>query len=40
MLSGEAMNINFIVFGLIRLGLEPTFSHTQGNIVESGVKHT
>jgi hypothetical protein len=29
-LSGEATNINFIVFGLTRLGLEPTIYHTRG----------
>jgi hypothetical protein len=27
---GEATNTNFIVFGLIRLGLEPTIYHTRG----------
>ena len=30
MLSGEAANTNFIVFGLARPGLEPTNYHTQG----------
>ena len=30
MLSGEATNTNFIVFGLTRLGLEPTIYRTQG----------
>ena len=29
MLSGEAANINFIVFGLARPGLEPTNYHTR-----------
>jgi hypothetical protein len=29
-LSGEATNINFKVFGLTRPGLEPTIYHTQG----------
>jgi hypothetical protein len=29
MLTGEATNINFIVFGLIRPGLEPTIYSTQ-----------
>jgi hypothetical protein len=29
-LSGEATNTDFIVFGLIRLGLKPTIYHTQG----------
>jgi hypothetical protein len=29
-LSGEAKNTNFIVFGLIRSGLESTNYHTQG----------
>ena len=29
-LSGEASNTNFIVFGLTRLGLEPTIYRTQG----------
>jgi hypothetical protein len=29
-LSGEATNTNFIVFGLTRLGLEPTIYCTQG----------
>jgi len=28
MLSGEATNTNFIVFGLTRPGLEPTIYHT------------
>jgi hypothetical protein len=30
MLSGEATNINFIVFGLTRLGLELTIYRTRG----------
>ena len=30
MLSREATNANFIVFGLTRLGLEPTIYRTQG----------
>ena len=30
MLSGEATNTNFIVFGLSRLGLKPTIYHTRG----------
>jgi hypothetical protein len=30
MLSGEATNTNFIVFGLTRLGPEPTIYRTQG----------
>jgi hypothetical protein len=30
MLSGEATNTNFIVFGLTRPELEPTIYHTQG----------
>ena len=30
MLSGEAINANFIVFGLTRAGLEPTNYRTQG----------
>jgi hypothetical protein len=30
MLSGEATHINFIVFGLTRLGLEPTIYRTRG----------
>ena len=30
MLNGEAINTNFIVFGLTRSGLEPTIYHTQG----------
>ena len=30
MLSGEATNTNFIVFGLIWPGLEPTIYHTRG----------
>jgi hypothetical protein len=30
MLRGEATNISFIVFGLTRLGLEPTIYHTRG----------
>ena len=30
MLSSEATNTNFIVFGLIRPGLEPTFYRTRG----------
>ena len=30
MLSGEATNTNFIVFGLTRLGLEPTIYRTRG----------
>jgi hypothetical protein len=30
LLSGEATNINFIVFGLTRSGLEPTIYHTRG----------
>jgi hypothetical protein len=30
MLGGEATNTNFIVFGLTRLGLEPTIYHTRG----------
>jgi hypothetical protein len=29
-LSGEATNNNFIVFGLTRSGLQPTMYHTQG----------
>jgi hypothetical protein len=29
MLSGEATNTNFIVFGLTRLGLEPTIYRTR-----------
>jgi hypothetical protein len=29
-LSGEATNINFKVFGLTRPGLEPTIYHTRG----------
>ena len=29
-LSGEATNTNFIVFGLTTSGLEPTFYRTQG----------
>ena len=30
MLSGEATNTNFLVFGLTRLGLEPTIYRTRG----------
>jgi hypothetical protein len=30
MLSGEATNTNFIVFGSTRSGLEPTIYHTRG----------
>ena len=30
MLSGEATNTNFIIFGLNRPGLEPTISRTRG----------
>jgi hypothetical protein len=30
MLSGEATNTNFIVFGLTQPGLEPTIYHTRG----------
>ena len=30
MLSGEATNTNFTVFGLTRPGLEPTIYHTRG----------
>ena len=30
MLSGESVYTNFIVFGLIRSGFEPTISHTRG----------
>ena len=30
MLSREATNTNFIVFGLIQPGLEPTIYHTRG----------
>jgi hypothetical protein len=30
MLSGQAVNDNFIVFGLTRAGLKPTIYHTQG----------
>ena len=30
MLSGEATNTNFIVFGLTQLGFEPTSYHTYG----------
>ena len=30
MLSGDATNTNFIFFGLIRPGLEPTIYHTPG----------
>jgi hypothetical protein len=30
MLSGEATNTNFTVFGLTQLGLESTINHTQG----------
>ena len=30
MISGEATNTNFIVFGLTRPGLEPTSYHTWG----------
>ena len=30
MLSGEATNTNFIVFGLTRSGLKPTIYRTQG----------
>jgi hypothetical protein len=30
MLSGEATNTNFKVFGLTQLGLEPTIYRTQG----------
>jgi hypothetical protein len=30
MLSGEATNTNFIVFGLTRSGLEPTIYRTRG----------
>jgi hypothetical protein len=30
LLSGEATNTNFIVFGMIRPGLEPMIYHTQG----------
>jgi hypothetical protein len=30
MLSGEAANTNFLVFGLTRLGLEPTIYITRG----------
>jgi hypothetical protein len=30
MLSGEATNTNFIVFGLTRPGLQPTIYRTQG----------
>ena len=33
MLRGEATNTNVIVFGLIRLGLEPTIYHTRGENV-------
>jgi hypothetical protein len=29
-LSGEAINTNFIVFGLTRPGLKPTIYHTRG----------
>jgi hypothetical protein len=30
MLSGEATNINIIVFGLTQQGIEPMIYHTQG----------
>jgi hypothetical protein len=30
MLSGEATNINFLVIGLTRSGLEPMIYHNQG----------
>jgi hypothetical protein len=30
MFSEEATNTNFIVFGLTRLGLDPTIYHTRG----------
>jgi hypothetical protein len=30
MLSGEARHTNFLVFGLIQPGLEPTIYHTRG----------
>jgi hypothetical protein len=30
-LSGEATNTNFIVFGLTRPGIEPTIYHTRGD---------
>jgi len=30
MLNKEAANTNYIIFGLTRLGLEPTIYHTRG----------
>jgi hypothetical protein len=36
-LSGETANTIFIVFGLTKLGLEPTIYHTQG---EHGYHYT
>jgi hypothetical protein len=35
MLSGKATNTNFIVFGLIRLGLEPTIYSLKTGAVRS-----
>jgi hypothetical protein len=35
MLSGKATNTNFIVFGLIRLGLEPTIYYLKTGAVRS-----
>jgi len=32
-LSGEATNTNFIVFGLIRLRLEPTIYRTRADVI-------
>jgi hypothetical protein len=32
MLSGEATNAKFIVFGLTRPGLKPTIYHTRGEL--------
>jgi len=31
---GEATNTNFIVFGMIRTGVEPTIYHTQGELAK------
>ena len=35
LLSREATNVNFMVFGLTRLGLEPTIYHTRGDLVHA-----
>ena len=37
MLSGEATNTIFIVFGLTRPGLEPTIYGTRGDHTEIGI---